>query len=974
MWGAAQGRRKGSAPAARLQIRGTHLLGRRLPSAGRVAGLFSFALARSPAPARWAGWYRGRGRAGAGAGLPQRSLSSWHSLGWPEARRAEPQQGASRPQTARPARPRVLPSSLPSTQGERRQGARPRFSSYLGLFLREPRRRGSSSSPSSPSSSLAPAGPLLLERRRRRKPRRRRRQRLLEHARVQPGVRRSSRPGLYLFRRRRRSGTWGPGTAAAAAAGAAAAKRPEAQPERAMRVHTDLACLADSTGLPGDRGAGAAMLDASESTDHSRQLLLQLNAQRTKGFLCDVILVVQNALFRAHKNVLAASSAYLKALVVHDNLINLDQEMVSPGVFRAVLDFIYTGRLGSEAESGGGGSDGGGEPSLGAVLAAASYLQIPDLVALCKKKLRRSGKFCQLRGGYSPFGKLARGIRAATPVIQSCYAAGPPRPVEPGNPLSTHCGELYAAASQGAALHPHGGLCPPERLCSPLCGLDLSKKSPNGPSPHLPPPPPPESRLRAAVEGRENSLPPLPESPTSVVGAALLSNHAAFGEAASSQLQASFLHHHHHHHHRSSSSPGPEPSGRAEVAPEFLYRWMKHEPSVGGYLEDDDDDDDEEEEEGDCRGGRRNKGVREGELGHKAESPPSQQRRYPTLESGEPDGEAEDLENDKSTSEETGCSSGGPSPAAGSLERYLGYEPESFGGDNLYVCIPCGKGFPSSEQLNAHVEAHNEEEELYRKEAAEAAAATGQGSPFLDKQLPPPSLQQQQQPSQPPSGGPAGCDLLRPYRCSSCDKAYKDPATLRQHEKTHWLTRPYPCSICGKKFTQRGTMTRHMRSHLGLKPFACDACGMRFTRQYRLTEHMRIHSGEKPYECQVCGGKFAQQRNLLSHMKMHAAAAAAAAAAASTGPDGKLKLDVLAMARLAQQQQQQDKELLSHASHFLAAAADPKAAMESLYLGLSPDKAAEVMAQGVAAAAAAAAAAHLHNDHQARTIDRFSPP
>uniref|UniRef100_A0A8C3SL41 BTB domain-containing protein n=1 Tax=Chelydra serpentina TaxID=8475 RepID=A0A8C3SL41_CHESE len=38
---------------------------------------------------------------------------------------------------------------------------------------------------------------------------------------------------------------------------------------------------------------------------HSRQLLLQLNTQRAKGFLCDVIIVVQNALFRAHKNILA---------------------------------------------------------------------------------------------------------------------------------------------------------------------------------------------------------------------------------------------------------------------------------------------------------------------------------------------------------------------------------------------------------------------------------------------------------------------------------------------------------------------------------------------------------------------------------------------------------------------------------------------------------------------------------------------
>ncbi|XP_060612745.2 hypermethylated in cancer 1 protein isoform X1 [Anolis sagrei] len=660
-----------------------------------------------------------------------------------------------------------------------------------------------------------------------------------------------------------------------------------------MRVHADLACcLAPPSGPP-----GAAMLEAPsssppspppplpppESPPHARQLLLQLNAQRTKGFLCDVVVVVQNALFRAHKNVLAASSAYLKALVVHDNLVNLDQEMVSPPVFRAVLDFIYTGRLGGTDSHEGPPSE---EPSLGAILAAASYLQIPDLVALCKKKLKRSGKYFPLRGNgngggiYSPLGKLARGLRAATPVIQSCFG----RPGDGGNPLSTHCAELYAASQAGL-------------LCAPLCGLDLSKKSPNGQlGPPLPPvPPSSQARLRSTIEAPPN--PPLHEEPP--------------------QVPQPPFHHHPpphpllHHPHIGTEAAILEPSNRPELGPDFIYRWMKHEPL--SYVE-------EEEEEGQRR-------TKEGEK----EASPSPTRPFVdgernsvTAENEKSSSEMEEEEEDDEEEESAGSSGGGPSP---SLERFLGYgdSAEGFGGDNLYVCIPCGKGFPSSEELNAHVEAHNEEEEA------------------LEKSVPAPAPPM----SAPPS---APADLLRPYRCNSCEKAYKDPATLRQHEKTHWLTRPYPCSICGKKFTQRGTMTRHMRSHLGLKPFACEACGMRFTRQYRLTEHMRIHSGEKPYECRVCGGKFAQQRNLLSHMKMHAAAAAAAAAQSVT-PEAL---------RLGFSPEGPHHPLL----------ADPKTALQGLYLGLGPDKAAQILAQS----AALSQMNHEGSLSGPRGLERFSPP
>ncbi|KAI1903267.1 hypothetical protein AGOR_G00025450 [Albula goreensis] len=714
-----------------------------------------------------------------------------------------------------------------------------------------------------------------------------------------------------------------------------------------MIIKGDLDRMAEEFGHPG--GTLKTMLDAMEVPSHARHLLLQLNSQRTKGFLCDVIIVVQNALFRAHKNILAASSLYLKSLVVHDNLINLDHEMVSPGVFRVILDYIYTGRLtdGDQAS--------GSEPNLGAVLAAASYLQLLDLVALCRKKLKRNGKY-HLRptAGFAPYAKIGVGVggggryRVSTPVIQSCFPGGvvnrppPPEELQP-HPLATHVGELYAPpSSQGPqiypaappalpALLPQASLRPtaPERDCSPIYGLDLSKKSPDSQSQSASSHPSLSHTVLHHDEGRSS-----PSPPGSNVGPLSQGKDLPFpGEmetdefkgSLSSQLTHAHLNQQltprHPHLHRSDSrgqDPYPcPPSADSEMAAEGgdqgseggkVYRWVKPEPLP--YPPDDEEEDDEEEDE-DEEGAQRGKEINH----HNHHKNGEHKLGGGRADYGNVGCEGED-EKSGSASEETGSSEGRPSPLF-----HMPYEPESFG-DNLYVCIPCDKGFPSSEQLNAHVETHTEEE-LYSHSGGElgnghnssggnttnGSSATNSGGGGSLNNLSAPSL---------PSA--VAGEVIRPYRCSSCDKSYKDPATLRQHEKSHWLTRPYPCSICGKKFTQRGTMTRHMRSHLGLKPFACDACGMRFTRQYRLTEHMRIHSGEKPYECQVCGGKFAQQRNLISHMKMHSTGGGA--------PDGKLKMD-------------------------FTEGIYPLTKYAAEHLGLKPDKASALLAQNLLADAKA---------------------
>ncbi|XP_034053809.1 hypermethylated in cancer 1 protein isoform X5 [Gymnodraco acuticeps] len=726
------------------------------------------------------------------------------------------------------------------------------------------------------------------------------------------------------------------------------------------------------------------MLDAMDVPSHARDLLLQLNSQRTKGFLCDVIIVVQNALFRAHKNILAASSLYLKSLVVHDNLINLDHEMVSPGVFRVILDYIYTGRL-SEGEP-----TSPTEPNLGAVLAAASYLQLLDLVALCKKKLKRNGKYPPRPGpAFLPYPKMgpnSMGLgsggryRISTPVIQSCPPGGilnihatrasPPEELVPHR-IAIHAGELYAPTSiQGSQVFPPlqsalpaqlGRSAHPGRNCSPNHGLDLSKKSPNSQSQHTPS----QSHLANSHndEERDGILSGRTSPMQGTNGRAFPSEKMDSTDQASSLTPPPFPHinqalgphlphlHRHQGRDRYPCPPSPDtPTEGGEAGRDMgnIYRWVKHEPL--SYTAEDEDED-EDEEEGGENGDRHHNH-------HKA-------------------GEESEGVDDKSGSgtEETGSSEGRPSPSGPMGRFHMPYEPESFG-DNLYVCIPCDKGFPSSEQLNAHVETHTEEEQ-YCNSGGEmgngnngpknmSSNTNGYGGLNSSNSL----SHLESKSSQALNSGGIG-EMMRPYRCSSCEKSYKDPATLRQHEKTHWLTRPYPCSICGKKFTQRGTMTRHMRSHLGLKPFACDSCGMRFTRQYRLTEHMRIHSGEKPYACQVCGGKFAQQRNLISHSKMHSSGGSAG----GLTTDGKLKLDfaegIYPLSKYAAEhlglKQEKANELLIQAQQQLVA--DAKV-MESLYplsklaaehLGIPLDKM-DVMGQPL-----------LPSLSDGRIIDRYSP-
>lgn len=87
---------------------------------------------------------------------------------------------------------------------------------------------------------------------------------------------------------------------------------------------------------------------------HAISLLSALNEERLKGQLCDVVLIVGDQKFRAHKNVLTASSEYFQALFTkkeNESQSVFQLDFCEPDTFDNVLNYIYSSSLFVEKSS-----------------------------------------------------------------------------------------------------------------------------------------------------------------------------------------------------------------------------------------------------------------------------------------------------------------------------------------------------------------------------------------------------------------------------------------------------------------------------------------------------------------------------------------------------------------------------------------------------------------------------------------------
>ncbi|ETE66987.1 Zinc finger and BTB domain-containing protein 38, partial [Ophiophagus hannah] len=94
------------------------------------------------------------------------------------------------------------------------------------------------------------------------------------------------------------------------------------------------------------------MASSVELTDssHSSSLLIQLNEQRLRGQFCDITIIAEDTKFKAHKNILAASSPYFKEVLSEESASRQPRQIlelpdIQAKIFSDILNFIYNSRL-----------------------------------------------------------------------------------------------------------------------------------------------------------------------------------------------------------------------------------------------------------------------------------------------------------------------------------------------------------------------------------------------------------------------------------------------------------------------------------------------------------------------------------------------------------------------------------------------------------------------------------------------------
>ncbi|XP_070798835.1 zinc finger and BTB domain-containing protein 11 [Pituophis catenifer annectens] len=157
-----------------------------------------------------------------------------------------------------------------------------------------------------------------------------------------------------------------------------------------------------------------------------------------------------------------------------------------------------------------------------------------------------------------------------------------------------------------------------------------------------------------------------------------------------------------------------------------------------------------------------------------------------------------------------------------------------------YKCPLCKKEFQYGASLRAHLVRHTQKNEV--------TVATA-------------NIEE--------SGAATKGRTKREFICDICGRSLPKLYSLRIHMLKHTGVKPHACKICGKSFTYKHGLKMHLVLHEAQKQFKCELCDKSFVTKRSLQEHVSIHTGESKYFCSHCGKSFHRASGLSKHLKKH---------------------------------------------------------------------------------------------------------
>ncbi|XP_013921281.1 PREDICTED: zinc finger and BTB domain-containing protein 11 [Thamnophis sirtalis] len=564
------------------------------------------------------------------------------------------------------------------------------------------------------------------------------------------------------------------------------------------------------------------------SPKHSQSVLNQLNQQRLSSQFCDVTLLIEGEVYKAHKSILAANSEYFRELFIEKGAVSSHEAVVDLSGFRKasflpLLEFAYTSELVFDF------------CNMAAVAELAQHLLMTEVLAICEnvhKQMEDKQITVYQKGDVQ--------------VVEVAQTISEQNEIEANPVASTE--QAIATEDPGATVNGTSSNTEAEEMTVCETALEIVSEPPAKNLPELPVDTPAlettENEEKApVVECSTNQTITVVQTEPSVAEQVIISTQAE-NEAdqnmngdpnVNSELNVSSeanaevdvedsqegLKRKRGRPCKMQDIPESQPETTA-LSQDDTYKSKLRQRSVseGGYI-------------------RLHKGT-EKKLQNRKPGPKSaiQQVAMKLVQRGKKmkQPKREIIEHSEAEAQHK-CSECGMI-----FQRRYALIMHTLKHERTknYKCPLCKKEFQYGASLRAHLVRHTQKNEV--------TVATA-------------NIEE--------SGAATKGRTKREFICDICGRSLPKLYSLRIHMLKHTGVKPHACKICGKSFTYKHGLKMHLVLHEAQKQFKCESCDKSFVTKRSLQEHVSIHTGESKYFCSHCGKSFHRASGLSKHLKKH---------------------------------------------------------------------------------------------------------